>query len=289
MKKVKTPAHPAHLSEVVALAKACLASGLVCAGMVLVPFSSTAPRVLIGAIGLSGAVLGAVLWRNRRRCPVLLVHLVLLLATTLIGTAVGASATPAGTGVTCVAFTWVAAYSAVFHPRPVMITHLSAIGGALALGLWEASAMSPGQSWAFVMATVVGVAWVLNENVGALRTDATEDPLTGALSRRRFLEVADAVNDERGHAAGDQVLIDLVAAAKDSLRSEDAVGRLGGDEFALLLPGLDETKAHVVFDRLRNRTDVSWSYGVAQWNGEPLDEAIARADADLYTAKKCGT
>lgn len=238
-------------------------------------------------------------------------HLVLLLATTLIGTAVGASTTAAGTGVTTIAFAWVAAYSAVFHSRGVMVAHLTTIGGALALGLWEASAMSPVQSLVFVMATVVGVAWILNENVDALRTDAAEDPLTGALSRRRFLEVAAAeiarsrrsgsplviglmdlddfkrINDEGGHAAGDEVLVDLVAAVQGALRVEDAIGRIGGDEFALLLPGLDESGAHTVFDRLRTLSDAPWTYGVAQWREESLQDVIARADAKLYAAKRC--
>ncbi|WP_225754706.1 diguanylate cyclase [Actinotalea sp. Marseille-Q4924] len=302
--------HHAHASEVATLAKACLATALVCAFLVAVPFSSTAPRVLTGAMGVAGAVLGVSLWRVRRRCPVVVPHLVLLLATTLIGTAVGASTTPTGTGVTTVAFAWVAAYSAVFHSRRVMLAHLTAIGGALALGLWEAAAMSPVQSMVFVMATVFGVAWVLNENVDTLRADAAEDPLTGALSRRRFLEVAATeiarsrrsgsplviglmdlddfkrVNDEGGHAAGDEVLVDLVTAVRGALRAEDAVGRLGGDEFALLLPGLDERRAHTVFDRLRTLSDAPWTYGVAQWHGEALQDVIARADAKLYAAKK---
>lgn len=281
-----------------------------CAFLLAVPFSATAPRIMTGAMGLAGAVLGVTLWQIRQRCPVVVGHLVLLFATTLIGTAVGASSTPAGTGVTTVAFAWVAAYSAVFHSRGVLIAHLTAIGGALALGLWTAAAVSPVQSLVFIMATTVGVAWILHENVDALRTDAAEDALTGALSRRRFLEVAATeiarshrsgsplviglmdlddfkrVNDEGGHAAGDEVLVELVAAARGALRAKDAIGRLGGDEFALLLPGLDQDRAHAVFGRLRALSDVPWTYGVAQWRGESLQDLIARADANLYAAKK---
>jgi diguanylate cyclase (GGDEF)-like protein len=78
------------------------------------------------------------------------------------------------------------------------------------------------------------------------------------------------INDEGGHAAGDEVLVDLVAAVQGALRVEDAIGRIGGDEFALLLPGLDESGAHTVFDRLRTLSDAPWTYGVAQWREESL-------------------
>jgi diguanylate cyclase (GGDEF)-like protein len=52
------------------------------------------------------------------------------------------------------------------------------------------------------------------------------------------------INDDFGHAAGDQVLKAIVAVLSRQIRSSDAIGRLGGDEFALLLWNLSEADAH---------------------------------------------
>jgi len=52
------------------------------------------------------------------------------------------------------------------------------------------------------------------------------------------------INDNFGHAAGDEVLKTIVAALSRQIRSSDVIGRLGGDEFALLLWNLSETDAH---------------------------------------------
>jgi diguanylate cyclase (GGDEF)-like protein len=52
------------------------------------------------------------------------------------------------------------------------------------------------------------------------------------------------INDQFGHAAGDEVLKAIVAVLSQQIRSSDVIGRLGGDEFALLLWNLSETDAH---------------------------------------------
>jgi diguanylate cyclase (GGDEF)-like protein len=51
------------------------------------------------------------------------------------------------------------------------------------------------------------------------------------------------INDNFGHAAGDEVLKAIVAVLSRQIRSSDVIGRLGGDEFALLLWNLSETDA----------------------------------------------
>ena len=63
------------------------------------------------------------------------------------------------------------------------------------------------------------------------------------------------INDAFGHAAGDQVLKDIVATLSRQVRSSDVIGRLGGDEFALLLWNLSETDAKAKAASLEEAVD----------------------------------
>ncbi|MCJ7749613.1 MAG: GGDEF domain-containing protein, partial [Armatimonadetes bacterium] len=116
------------------------------------------------------------------------------------------------------------------------------------------------------------------------------------------------VNDEFGHAAGDDVLCVLARMMKENIRSSETAGRLGGDEFAIVLPETDARQAAALADRLIERVSaavgawpslpdsdaivatVGMSIGVADSrNGAlPPKELMARADAALYEAKRLG-
>jgi diguanylate cyclase (GGDEF)-like protein len=98
------------------------------------------------------------------------------------------------------------------------------------------------------------------------------------------------VNDERGHQAGDRLLKSAAAAWRSTLRPADILSRPGGDEFSLLLPDCDLDRARTVLERLRAATPSgrTCSIGVAQWDGEPADQLVARADEALYDAKGAG-
>ena len=61
------------------------------------------------------------------------------------------------------------------------------------------------------------------------------------------------LNDNRGHAAGDEALCDLVRTIQQSIRVTDQLARLGGDEFALLLPECGDADAVVVLERIQER------------------------------------
>ncbi|MFO1095946.1 MAG: GGDEF domain-containing protein [Planctomycetaceae bacterium] len=111
------------------------------------------------------------------------------------------------------------------------------------------------------------------------------------------------VNDTHGHLAGDAVLVEFARRVKSVLRSGDLFARYGGEEFAMVLTRTALSDAVAVAERVRELTaaapmefegrpiPVTVSIGVSCEAGDrecaPL-EVIARADQQLYVAKKSG-
>lgn len=296
--------------DVVGLGRACVVVGIAAAATVVVPFSPSAPRLVAAAMALTALTVGWGLLHWAARVPTPVLHGVLGLAVALVTLCVALSTTPVGAAVTASGFIWIAVYSAAFHHPSVLRWYVLAIACGLAVGLWAAGAAVPVQTWLYLMATVGGVAWVLNARFTHLASDAMRDALTGLVSRRELLRLAGRevgraartrrsltlvvldldgfkrVNDEQGHAAGDAVLVGLARSWLTVMRPGDVLGRLGGDEFALVLPATDEVGARAVLDRLSAADGrCSWSFGIAGWQGESVDEWFERADRDLYRAK----
>jgi diguanylate cyclase (GGDEF)-like protein len=108
------------------------------------------------------------------------------------------------------------------------------------------------------------------------------------------------VNDQRGHAVGDQVLANVGAVMRGAMRSRDFAGRNGGEEFAILLPDTDISSALRIAERVRAAiaemslpgTDVAVtvSVGVAGYpdHASTPDRLARLADAALYLAKRQG-
>ena len=111
------------------------------------------------------------------------------------------------------------------------------------------------------------------------------------------------INDQHGHAIGDQVLRELALLMMTGVRPTDLVARYGGEEFIIVLPITDLAGARVVAGRLCKKVAkarmlaatgeklplVTISLGVAQMREiETIDEFIARADDALYQAKRNG-
>jgi len=106
------------------------------------------------------------------------------------------------------------------------------------------------------------------------------------------------INDEFGHAAGDQVLKAIVAAILREVRASDVVGRLGGDEFAVLLWNLSETDARakaaaleqnidalgLVFRGSSVNTGVSSGVAILDSHSNPR-KALEEADRAMYVRK----
>jgi diguanylate cyclase (GGDEF)-like protein len=162
----------------------------------------------------------------------------------------------------------------------------------------------------------------LRERSKSFEKLARQDPLTGLLNRNglgdELLALAEArdeqlfpmslvfldvdhfkqVNDQQGHAVGDQVLQQVANLVKDSIQRSDLFARWGGEEFVLLFPSTNIVEGMLIAERLRAEVAAAaWprglrltaSFGVAEWTaGGELSEAIARADRAMYRAKRHG-
>jgi diguanylate cyclase (GGDEF)-like protein len=117
------------------------------------------------------------------------------------------------------------------------------------------------------------------------RTRRAEQPLVLA-----FVDVdgLKAINDSRGHGAGDRVLLDVANALRATLRSHDLIIRYGGDEFACVISGLnasDASKRLALVNAALAEAPEPASVTVGVTELQPRDspeDLLARADAALY-------
>ena len=165
--------------------------------------------------------------------------------------------------------------------------------------------------------------WKTNERTKHL---ALHDQLTGLPNRHLLLERLDqsiaraqrerrnlalffvdldgfkTINDQWGHAAGDEVLKGVANTLRDILRTSDTVARLGGDEFVLLIdnPENQEEVAHLA-ERViaaiqlppslqKTNAHVSASIGIAMLgvHADSVDRLMKNADSAMYAAKAAG-
>ena len=151
---------------------------------------------------------------------------------------------------------------------------------------------------------------------------ARKDPLTGAGNRRaldeKLVEVCAAharsdmpsslvlididnfkeINDEFGHAVGDQILVRLTEIIELRIRVTDSLYRIGGEEFVVVIEGQTKDKARRMAEQLRTLVEanelapegsVTISLGVAELSlGETPGDWLRRADLALYESKRCG-
>lgn len=159
-----------------------------------------------------------------------------------------------------------------------------------------------------------------------LEKQATTDPLTGLLNRRKLFydietEISRAqrykfqigllaidldhfkqVNDVWGHAAGDEVLRQVSRLMQYNIRNNDILGRYGGEEFILALPQTELQQASSFAERLRKKIEaheihyeqtiikVKVSIGCTEWypDEKTMDAMLKRSDVALYQAKENG-
>lgn len=154
-----------------------------------------------------------------------------------------------------------------------------------------------------------------------MRKLAETDPLTGLINRRALQELLAAelaraadgqgpalmlldldgfkpVNDCHGHAAGDEVLVQVAARLRNAAGRDGAVCRLGGDEFAVLVPATARRTADAIGTALLAamvppftfegcKLSVGASLGLARWGSDHAnpESLFAAADRALYAAK----
>ena len=151
---------------------------------------------------------------------------------------------------------------------------------------------------------------------------ATRDPLTNCFNRRAFFELFDQqfenaqqhglpiaafmvdidnfklINDNHGHATGDEVLVKLAELLHNKVREKDVVCRYGGEEFSILLPNTSIHQACVVAEQIRTAVqelipaglEITTSIGVSALSGNPIspEDMLEQADKCLYVAKRNG-
>ena len=153
---------------------------------------------------------------------------------------------------------------------------------------------------------------------------AVRDELTGLSNRRGFLTLAEqqlksatrekrsmlavfvdldglkAINDQLGHAEGDQAIKDMAGLMRDTFRDSDVVGRIGGDEFVALVTEGSPFRSDGIIQRLQTalvgfNADSGRSYilsasiGVARYDPDSptaIDNLVNRADTQMYENKQ---
>lgn len=131
-----------------------------------------------------------------------------------------------------------------------------------------------------------------------------EDSDDGCKHALIFIDLDDfkGINDNLGHAYGDELLITVANRLKAVVRNYDLVGRLGGDEFAVFLNGiadeditllrsnliLEELQKHFEYQNVQN--DIKASLGVAMFpnHGKTCKELLEKSDLALYKSKGKG-
>ncbi|MES2879745.1 MAG: GGDEF domain-containing protein [Pseudomonadota bacterium] len=165
----------------------------------------------------------------------------------------------------------------------------------------------------------------LHQELDRVSALARHDTLTGALNRKGLEEALERelsnvrrkdtplcmamldidnfkkLNDQLGHAMGDEALTHLATVAREVMRPQDTLARYGGEEFVILLPDTPLDKGVDAMTRLQRELTkrfflagtekvlITFSAGVAQLATDETGlEAIKRADQAMYLAKRSG-
>jgi diguanylate cyclase (GGDEF)-like protein len=285
-------------------------AGVMCLFAAAFPISKTAPRELATVVGVCLIVVSLALLRLGPRLPEVGLHGVAIGGTLVNGLLVSQATTNYGAALNSFAWLWVAIYAGQFFDQRAARIQVATIGVVSAAALAISGIPGLVTAWVLVAGSCILAGEALARLNTRLRTQLVTDPLTGLLNRAGFGAAAERllalaareelpisvalidldgfkqVNDRNGHAAGDELLVELGHAWADELRGSEVLARMGGDEFALLLVAEGDAAADAL-RRLRAASPVGWSVGMVEWRpGESLERAMAGADERLYRAKR---
>jgi diguanylate cyclase (GGDEF)-like protein len=183
---------------------------------------------------------------------------------------------------------------------------------ALRPGIFPAYIVFPTIATLFLAFIRMTVSLRQAHDLGDEKTLARTDELTGLPNRRRLIAELDSfskvegalmlldlngfkqVNDQCGHGAGDQVLIQVAARFARVLPQSALLVRLGGDEFGVLLNGTSHAtleivqalKACVSYPFLIDGKNISVGVSIGHVNNSEGGDLLAKADAAMYVAKR---
>lgn len=285
-------------------------AGVMCLFAAAFPISKTAPRELASFVGVALIIASLVLLRVGSRFSDVDLQRLAIGGTLVNGLLVSQATTSYGATLNSFAWIWVAIYAGQFFDQRAVRIQVAAIGVVSAVALAICGLPGLVTAWVLVAGSCILAGEALGRLNSRLRTQLVTDPLTGLLNRAGFGGAAERllalaareelpvsvalidldgfkqVNDRNGHAAGDELLVELGHAWAEELRGSEVLARMGGDEFALLLVASGDGAADVL-RRLRAASPLGWSVGMVEWRpGESLEGAMARADEQLYRAKR---
>jgi len=285
--------------------------GAMCLFAAAFPISPEAPIALARAVGC-GSLVGAVLMVCfGRRLPPVAFQVAAIVGTLTNSVLVSACTTNYGAALNSFAYLWIGIYAGQFFEQRAVRVQCAVIVVASGVALKISGLPGMVTAWTMVAGSSVLASEALARVNSRLRLQLTTDPLTGLLNRSGFTAASERVralaergdqpvsialidldefkrvNDLQGHAAGDELLADLGRAWRAELRGSEVLARFGGDEFALVMAGAAPDGADEALARLRRASAAEWSVGLVEWERcESLDRALARADAELYRAKR---
>ena len=97
-------------------------------------------------------------------------------------------------------------------------------------------------------------------------------------------------NDNKGHIAGNEALVEFVRIAREIIGENNIVARFGGDEFVIILKDIDDEPANVIqkiAEKFNLTTGLKISYGITKpQKGDTESTLIHRADSQMYKNKR---